>query len=218
MMNDIDIRVAVVTGKHTFDVSGFQQMFNSMSNMEFYLQDLENFVADAGRYNDKYDVVLFYNFHQQTPVADERDGTTILNSINRLAENGQGIFVLHHAILAFPHWEIWSQIVGIANRRFGYHGNQNIQTDPMNESHPITSGLKSWQMVDETYTMNEVGDDSHPLLVINHANSMNKVGWTRNYGNSRVFCYQSGHDNQTFSNPNFRTVVFRGLQWLANRI
>ena len=83
MMNDIDITVAVVTGKHTFDVLGFQQMFNSMSNIEFYLQDLENFVADVGRYNDKYDVVLFYNFHQQTPVADERDGTTILNSINR---------------------------------------------------------------------------------------------------------------------------------------
>ena len=191
-MNDVDIAVAVVTGKHTFDIPGFQQMFNSMSNMEFYLQDLENFVADVGKYNDKYDVVLFYNFHQQTPVADERDGAIILNSINKLAENGQGIFLLHHAILAFPHWEIWSQIVGVADRRFGYHGNQTIQTDLM--------------------------DDSHPLLVINHGNSMHTVGWTRHYGNGRVFCYQSGHDNQSFSNPNFRTIVFRGIQWLANRI
>ena len=40
-MNDVNIAVAVVTGKHTFDIPGFQQMFNSMSNMEFYLQDLE---------------------------------------------------------------------------------------------------------------------------------------------------------------------------------
>ena len=213
-----DVAVAVVTGKHTFDIPGFQQMFSSMSNMEFYLQDLENFVADVGKYNDKYDVVLFYNFHQQTPVADERDGAIILNSINKLAENGQGIFLLHHAILAFPHWEIWSQIVGVADRRFGYHGNQTIQTDLMDDSHPITYGLKSWEMVDETYTMNEVGDDSHPRLVINHGNSMHTVGWTRHYGNGRVFCYQSGHDNQSFSNPNFRTVVFRGIQWLANRI
>ena len=217
-MNDVNIAVAVVTGKHTFDIPGFQQMFNSMSNMEFYLQDLENFVADVGKYNDKYDVILFYNFHQQTPVADERDGAIILNSINKLAENGQGIFLLHYAILAFSHWEIWSQIVGVADRRFGYHGNQTIQTDLMDDSHPITYGLKSWEMVDETYTMNEVGDDSHPLLVINHGNSMHTVGWTRHYGNGRVFCYQSGHDNQSFSNPNFRTVVFRGIQWLANRI
>ena len=213
-----DVAVAVVTGKHAFDIPGFQQMFSSMSNMEFYLQDLENFVADVGKYNDKYDVILFYNFHQQTPVADERDGAIILNSINKLAENGQGIFLLHHAILAFPHWEIWSQIVGVADRRFGYHGNQTIQTDLMDDCHPITYGLKSWEMVDETYTMNEVGDDSHPLLVINHGNSMHTVGWTRHYGNGRVFCYQSGHDNQSFSNPNFRTVVFRGIQWLANRI
>lgn len=218
MMNDVDIAVAVVTGKHTFDIPGFQQMFSSMSNMEFYLQDLENFVADVGKYNDKYDVVLFYNFHQQTPVVDERDGAMILNSINKLAENGQGIFVLHHAILAFPNWEIWSQIVGITDRRFGYHGNQTIQTDLMDDSHPITYGLKSWEMVDETYTMNEVGDDSQPLLAIDHVNSMHTVGWTRHYGNGRVFCYQSGHDNQSFYNPNFRTVVFRGIQWLANRI
>ncbi|MAG84426.1 hypothetical protein CMK10_09720 [Candidatus Poribacteria bacterium] len=217
-MNDVDIAVAVVTGKHTFDIPGFQQMFSSMSNMEFYLQDLENFVADVGKYNDKYDVVLFYNFHQQTPVVDERDGAMILNSINKLAENGQGIFVLHHAILAFPNWEIWSQIVGITDRRFGYHGNQTIQTDLMDDSHPITYGLKSWEMVDETYTMNEVGDDSQPLLAIDHVNSMHTVGWTRHYGNGRVFCYQSGHDNQSFYNPNFRTVVFRGIQWLANRI
>ena len=88
----------------------------------------------------------------------------------------------------------------------------------MDDSHPITYGLKSLEMVDETYTMNEVRDDSHPLLVINHVNSMHTVGWTRHYGNGRVFCYQSGHDNQSFSNPNFRTVVFRGIQWLANRI
>ena len=213
-----DVAVAVVTGKHTFDIPGFQQMFSSMSNMEFYLQDLENFVADVGKYNDKYDVVLFYDFHQQTPVADERDGAMILNSINKLAENGQGIFVLHHAILAFPNWEIWSQIVGITDRRFGYHGNQTIQTDLMDDSHPITYGLKSWEMVDETYTMNEVGDDSQPLLAIDHVNSMHTVGWTRHYGDGRVFCYQSGHDNQSFYNPNFRTVVFRGIQWLANRI
>ena len=217
-MNDVEIAVAVVTGKHTFDIPGFQQMFSSMSNMEFYLQGLENFVADVGKYNDKYDVVLFYNFHQQTPVADERDGAMILNSINKLAENGQGIFVLHHAILAFPNWEIWSQIVGITDRRFGYHGNQTIQTDLMDDSHPITYGLKSWEMVDETYTMNEVGDDSQPLLAIDHVNSMHTVGWTRYYGNGRVFCYQSGHDNQSFYNPNFRTVLFRGIQWLANRI
>ena len=57
-----DVAVAVVTGKHTFDIPGFQQMFSSMSNMEFYLQDLENFVADVGKYNDKYDVVLFTIF------------------------------------------------------------------------------------------------------------------------------------------------------------
>jgi len=217
-MNAVDIKVAVVTGKHAFDIPGFQHMFTHMSNMDFYLQDLENFVVDAGKFNDDYDVVLFYNFHQPTPVTGEQNGSQILNSIKRLVENGQGIFVLHHAILAFPNWDTWSQIVGITDRRFGYHGNQTVQTDLINDSHPITYSLKSWRMIDETYTMNEVGDDSQALIAIDHVNSMRTVGWTRHYGNGRVFCYQSGHDNQAFSNPNFRTIVFRGIQWLAKCI
>ena len=73
-MNDVDIKVAVVTGQHAFDISGFQHMFASMSNVDFYLQDLENFVVDAGEFNENYNAVLFYNFHKPTPVAGERNG------------------------------------------------------------------------------------------------------------------------------------------------
>ena len=39
-----------------------------------------------------------------------------------------------------------------------------------------------------------------------------------NSENTRVFCYQGGHDNQTFANPNFRTFVERGMKWVARRI
>ena len=68
-------------------------------------------------------------------------------------------------------------------------------------------------MGDETYTMNSAGEDSDILLRVEHPNSMEVLGWTREYGNSRVFCLQSGHDDVTFSNPNFREVLKRGIQW-----
>ena len=48
--------------------------------------------------------------------------------------------------------------------------------------------------------------------------SMKTLAWTRQYKNARVFCCQSGHDNQVFADSNFRTVIARGIQWLAGRI
>ena len=88
----------------------------------------------------------------------------------------------------------------------------------VNPNHPITQGLKDWDMIDETYTINEPGEGCEILLTVDHPKSMRGVGWTRQYKNARVFCLASGHDNQTFANEHFRTVVARGIRWLANQI
>ena len=209
------IPVAVVTGSHDFDVPGFQRMLDSIPGSECYLQDLDNFVADLGQFNDRYKAVVFYNFHQPTPVASDRLGASIIDVIDRLAENGQGLLILHHAILAFPKWEVWNQIVGISDRSFGYDPGQVLQTDISLADHPITSGLQPWQMIDETYSMNDAGDDSQVILTTDHPKSMQFLGWTRQYKNSRVFCYQSGHDNQVFADDNFRRVMAQGIDWLT---
>ena len=57
------IKTAVVTGQHAFDVPGFHALFRSIPEIDFYLQDLENFARDAGNVRDAYEVVVFYNFH-----------------------------------------------------------------------------------------------------------------------------------------------------------
>jgi type 1 glutamine amidotransferase len=33
-----------------------------------------------------------------------------------------------------------------------------------------------------------------------------------------VFCFQSGHDNLTWSNPSFREILARGIRWSAGRL
>jgi type 1 glutamine amidotransferase len=73
-------------------------------------------------------------------------------------------------------------------------------------------------MVDETYQMNEPDDHSHILLRLNEERSMRAIAWTRRYKQSRVFCLQSGHDNQTWQNEQFCTVVQRGILWCAGRL
>ncbi|MYF93859.1 MAG: hypothetical protein F4184_17925, partial [Gemmatimonadetes bacterium] len=62
-----NIKTAVITGQHAFDVPGFHALFRSIPEIDFYLQDLENFAADSGKVREQYDVLVFYNFHRQTP-------------------------------------------------------------------------------------------------------------------------------------------------------
>jgi len=72
--------------------------------------------------------------------------------------------------------------------------------------------------MDETYAMDSAGEDSAVLLTTDHPQSVKTIAWVRTYKNARVFCFQAGHDDQAFSDPNFRTVVGRGIRWVARRI
>ena len=62
-IKDGKINVAVVTGNHVFDVPEFVELFRSMSSIDFYMQDLENYAADMS------DVRRHYDDHAARPVS-----------------------------------------------------------------------------------------------------------------------------------------------------
>jgi type 1 glutamine amidotransferase len=47
---------------------------------------------------------------------------------------------------------------------------------------------------------------------------MQAVAWTHTFGNARVYCLQPGHDNGAWAHETFRTVLWRGIQWVAGRL
>ena len=213
------IKAAVVTGHHPFDVPAFHAAFRSFPDVDFYPQHMEDFSVSAGGARDQYDVVVFYNMHTETPTGEgpwyEKSAQSALES---LGESEQGILVLHHAILAYPEWDFWRDLVGIEDRSFSYHMDQQLHVEVANQDHPITARLSGFDLTDETYKMASPGEDSEALLTTAHEQSMKTLAWTRQFRNARVFCYQCGHDNAAFANHGFRTVLHRGLQWLAGRI
>ena len=204
------MKIAIITGEHGFQEKEFDALFESMDGIEFVREDLSEFVEDPNR--SQYESVLFYNFHQQNP--DDKTAEAILG----LTDKGQGLVILHHAILAFPKWNQFSDICGIDERSFGFHPNQKVHLHVADSNHPITAGLDDWDMTDETYTMKDTSEGSHILLTVEHPNSMKNVGWVRKYRNSRVFCFASGHDNEAYSNPQFREVLTRGIRWVAGKL
>jgi type 1 glutamine amidotransferase len=213
------IRTAVVTGRHPFDARGFAELFRSLDGIDAYIQHMEEFTADPGRLRDWYDVVVFYNMHRETPTGKgpwyEKSTKAALE---RLGESDQGMLMLHHAILAFPEWPMWSEIVGIEDRRFGFHIGESIHVEVAKPDHPITKGLTAWDTVDETYEMNDAGPGSEVLLTTEHPKSMKTLAWTRQYRNAAVLCLQPGHDDAGWRSQSFRTVLERGIHWLAGRL
>jgi type 1 glutamine amidotransferase len=142
---------------------------------------------------------------------------TPLTALTELGETEQGLVVLHHAILAYPEWPLWSEIVGIADRDFDYHIGETVQSQIANPDHPITAGIDPWTMVDETYEMPDAGEGSEVLITYDHPKSMKSIAWTRRHRNARVFCYEAGHDDNTYSDESFQEVLRRGILWSAGR-
>lgn len=211
--NEDKIKTAVITGEHPFDVPAFHAAFRSMPEIDFYPQHMEEFAADFGQRRADYDALLFFNFHQDTP-GDE----TTRAALEALGESEQGIFILHHGLLAYPQWPLWGELVGISDRSFDVRMDHKLTIQVAGSRHPVTQGLSDWQMLDETYIVAEPETDSEVLLFTEDPMSMRSIAWTRRYRNARVFCFQSGHDHQAYANESFRRVISRGLQWAARRI
>ena len=65
-----------------------------------------------------------------------------------------------------------------------------------------TAGCGIWQAV----------RTDHPKM------AMVAMAWTHPFKNARVLCLQPGHNNDSYADPNFRTVLSRGIQWAAGRL
>jgi len=215
-----DVKTAVVTGRHPADMRGFTRLFRALDGVDAYIQHMEDFSADVGGVRDWYDAVVFYNMHGGSPAGDGPwYESRTRQAMEQLGVTEQGVVLLHHGILAFPQWDVWAKLAGIPDRGLSaYAHGRRLRIHVAAADHPITAGLRDWEMIDETYDMASAGDDNEILLTTDHPECMRTLAWTRTFGKARVFCLQSGHDDQTFVDPNFREVLRRGILWSAGRL
>jgi len=214
------VKTAVITGGHSFEVVPFHQLFRSLPGVDAYIQHLDDYASSPQEVRDSYDALCFYFFPREGPTDEEQAwwAGRPKAALERIGQTEQGIVVLHHALLAYPEWPVWAEIVGIEDRDFSYYHGERVNVYATPVEHPITAGLSAWTMIDETYDMADAGEGSAILLTTDHPKSMTTIAWTRAYGQARVFCNELGHDSQAWEHPNFRTVLERGLQWVAGKL
>jgi hypothetical protein len=230
--NTGQITTAVITGEHPYDVPAFHRLFRSLPQIDYYSQHMDQFLADWGNVRTRYDVVLFFNWHLDTPPENERgwwqQGRTRL--LEELGQTEQGIVVLHHAEGAFPDWPFWSEMVGIPHEDRGYTLDEvrrglslgeNMHLEIVDPEHPITRGLSSWDVLGETWDFGPSAPnaDCHVLMTTDHPKvRMKAMAWTHQFRKARVFYLQPGHNNGAWAHETFRTLLSRGIQWAARRL
>jgi hypothetical protein len=84
------------------------------------------------------------------------------------------------------------------------------------KKHPVTKGVKDFEIFDETYKGYYVAKDVVPLLTTTEASSTPVIGWSHTYGKARVVTLQSGHATPTFQNENFRKLLKQSILWTFN--
>ncbi len=213
------IKVGVIVENHPYDIMAFQEMLSSLEGCVCYVQPIALFVQDVEN-QDKYDVLLFYNMNLPLPEAGSAAYTYLTE---HLGEKSQGIILLHHALLSFPKWDLWTQVSGVKVRCedgvFQYHQRETVRAYITDQTHPITKDMSDFSLIDETYIIGEPESEGNTVLMTtDNARSIKNLAWTRTYKNSRVFCWASGHDGLSYGDDRFRRIVRNGILWSIGRI
>ena len=215
------IKLAVVVGGHPYDVPAFRDLFNAIPDVDPYVQDLDNWAVS--RVFDQYDAFLFFNMHTWGVLSVRKDMDQKINdALARLGETGQGVIIMHHAILAFPESNVYSEICNMSARGLGTPGHKYTRTTPIehipNASHPISQGLEPFTLATEGFLLDEPGENSEVVLSTSNALSSKAVAWTHQHNNARVFCNMTGHDAGDWTDPSYNTVLCRGISWVSGRL
>jgi hypothetical protein len=220
MAENEKIRVLVVTGGHGFEREPFFAMFKSDEGIAH--QSVEHpkahdfFKSEA---TSQFDVVVLYDMWQD--IADEAKA----NFVN-LLKQGKGVVALHHALGGYPEWDEYVNIIGgkfrltksvengVEKPPSGFKHGVKFTVHVADANHPVTKGLKDFEIVDETYNHFDVSPQVKPLLTTDEPTSQKTIGWAHTYGKSRIVYVQLGHNHTAYENPNYRRLVAQAIRWV----
>ncbi len=219
------LRVLVVTGGHAYEETQFYDMFAAMPDIKVtraaYPEAAELLTPSLA---DKCDVIVFYDMWVKG-ITPEQQANFVA-----LLNKGVGVVALHHTLAAHQNWPEYQRIIGgryfTAPRKVDgkelpkstfQHG-VDMKIAIADGQHPITRGMKPFEIHDEAYAGFETDPEATVLLTTNHPKSNKEIAWVKTYGNSRVLYLQLGHDHFAYENPDFARLVARGIRWSAGRL
>ncbi len=220
---ETDLRLLILTGGHEFEREEFFTMFHRFKNVRI----IESKHPEANTWftpdrSELYDVLVFYDMMQIISSAQK-------DAFVKLLRKGKGAVFLHHSIASYQDWDEFEKILGgryylkpyEANGRqhpgSTYQHDVDFKVHIKDPNHPVTNGIKDFKIHDEAYNGFSVQPNMHPLLSTNHPLSGKVIGWSHQYGASRIVYLQLGHDHAAYENKNFQRLVEQAVKWVAGK-
>jgi len=217
------VRILLTFGGHGFQQEPFFKMFDEMKGIEYDKAPLPQ-KADLFKpgLEKEYDVIVMYDMVKAfTPKQQE--------AFVELLKTGIGVVSLHHNMGAHREWSEFPRIIGgkfifapceIDGEKYaksGWAHGQDLKVTIADKEHPITKGLKDFEIHDETYNKYYTAANAKVLLTTDHPKNDPELAWVTEYGKSRVFYFMLGHDGKGWQNPAFPEIVARGIRWAAGK-
>jgi len=216
------VRVVILVGGHGYDQKSFEKAWGGHDDIRCEVWKGQPYTVFDDIAKFKYDAILMYNL--SSGITDKQKANFL-----KLLEKGTGLVVWHHALANCQNWPEFEKIAGCkfwmrAGKRGGKEigrsgtGHALLKMHVADTKHPITKGLKDFEIQDETYNKQTFTKDIHVLLTCDHPKSDKAIAWVHTYGGARVFGYQGGHDAKAWTNPGHRQLLGNGIRWVAGRI
>ncbi|MBT3201279.1 MAG: ThuA domain-containing protein [Phycisphaerales bacterium] len=216
------IRVIILVGGHGYDKKNFEKAWGGHADItcEVWKGKPYTLFDDISKFD--YDVIMTFNLSS---------GITEKQKANFLALLGKGVGMVawHHSLANCQNWAEYEKIVGCKYwmkpgekecKKVGKSGyaHDRYQMKIADADHPITKGMKDFQIDDESYYNQTFTTDAMKVLVTTeHPKSDKPIAWTNDYKGARIFGYQGGHDAKAWNNPGHRRLLGNGIRWAAGR-
>jgi type 1 glutamine amidotransferase len=209
------VRVLVVTGGHEYPTS-FYSVFeqesiawdHAVSNEEAFRRDLRG----------RYDVLVLYDMSASL-------SSTGMAHFRHFVESGGGVVALHHAIVSYPGWPWYRELVGGQYFQEAHGGtpastylhDQDLDLRVVTP-HAITTDLALGRIHDETYKGMWIAPTNTVLLATSHPTSDGPVAWISAYSRARVVYIQLGHGSEAHRDGGYRALVHNAVRWVAGTL
>jgi type 1 glutamine amidotransferase len=209
------VRVLVVTGGHDYPTS-FYTVFeqdglawdHAVSNEEAFRRDLRG----------RYDALVLYDMSASLSLSG-------MAHFRQFVESGGGVVALHHAIVSYPGWPWYRELIGgqyFQEAQGGTPASTYLHDQDLDlrivTPHPLTRGLTLTRIHDETYKGMWIAPRNTVLLATSHPTSDGPVAWISAYRGARVVYIQLGHGSEAHRDEGYRALVHNAVQWAAGTL
>ena len=216
------IKVVILVGGHGYDKKNFPKAWGGHEDIQCEVWKGKPYTVFDDIAEFKYDVILTYNL--SSGITDKQKAGFL-----KLLAGGTGLVVWHHSLANCQNWPEYEKIAGC--KFWLYPGQKDGKKVPRSGTghgrfkmhiadadHPITKGMKDFEIQDESYNKQTFVKGIRVLVSTDHPKSDQQIAWTHKYSGARVFGYQGGHDAKAWTNRSHRRLLANGIRWVAGRL